>query len=322
MLTLVTGATGFIGRHLAQRLLESRQPVTILTRDRSRVPLEWRNRVNVAIGDLRDKETLKPAFEGVSVLYHLAGEIRDPALFRPVNEQGVRVLLETADHAGVAKVIHLSSVGVIGAKGRGVVTEDNPCEPKNEYERSKYAGERIVLEWAERGRFQAVVVRPTTVFGEGKRGRDSLLEWLRAIQQGRFVFIGAKGIANYVYVEDVVDACIQLAGKPYGLTGPYIVADPTTIHEFVAAGVVALGVSMPRITVPVWLAYALAAGLQTANRVLGTQAPLTVSRVQALTSEFVFSGRRLYDTYGVQPRIGFREGLIRTVRWYRDMGML
>src|SRR5437899_1842637 len=173
MAILVTGATGFIGRHLTKRLLESGSLVRVVTRNSERLPSEWAGR----------------------------GETRDLSSMQAVNVEAMRGLAEAAVAAGVKRIVHVSSVGVISAVGSGVVTEETPCRPRNAYERSKLEGEQVVLACARAGRIEALIVRPTIVFGEGTaRPGDSFLEWLRAVQQGRFVFIGTKAVANYVYV--------------------------------------------------------------------------------------------------------------------------
>ena len=323
MRTLVTGASGFIGRHLTATLLERGTPVRVTTRHPERLPSEWKGRVEVVAGSLTDRAMIKSATQGVSLVFHLAGETQDAASMKAVNADAARELARAAGATGAKRFVHLSSVGVIGADESGEVAEDAPCHPKNEYERTKLEGERAVLDVARAGGFEVVVVRPTIVFGEGvMKARDSLLEWMRAVQRGRFVFIGKKAVANYVYVGDVVEAMLKLSERPSPRGEIFHVADPAPIRDFVGAMADALGVACPTRTVPVWAAYAVAAGMEAAHRLLGTPAPLTMSRVAALSSETVFSGRRLCEARGVAPQVGFREGLRRTVRWYRETGGL
>src|SRR5688572_2326968 len=137
MPVLVTGATGFIGRHLVQRLMEQRVPVRVVTRDATRLPAQWHNRVEVVAGDLLDERTQTAATKGVGLIYSLASEILDSSLMRAINVTAVQGLLKTATEAGAKRIVHLSSVGVIGAGGAGVVTEETPCRPKTPYEQSK-----------------------------------------------------------------------------------------------------------------------------------------------------------------------------------------
>ncbi len=320
---LVTGASGFIGRHLTAGLLKRGMPVRVMARHPERLPAEWAGHVEVVAGSLSDKAVIEAATKGAALVFHLAGEIQDPAAMRAVNADAARELARAAGAAGVKRFVHLSSVGVIGADEAGDITEDAPCRPKNEYERTKLEGERAVLEFARETGFDAVVVRPTIVFGEGVMNtRDSLLEWMRAVQQGRFAFIGRKAVANYVFVGDVVEAMFRLSERPSPGGEIFHVADPAPMRDFVGAMADALGVACPSRVMPAWAAYAAAAGMETANRMLGTPAPLTLSRVRALSSACRFSGDKLRMHAGVTLPFGYREGLAWTVQWYRGIGKL
>ena len=320
---LVTGASGFIGRHLTARLLEDRTPVRVVTRHPERLPAEWKGRVEVIAGSLTDKATIETVTKGVSLVFHLAGEIQDPASMQAVNTDATRELAKAAHATGAKRFVHLSSVGVIGADGHGDVTEDAPCHPKNEYERTKLEGERAVLEFAQATGFDAVVVRPTIVFGEGvTQSRDSMLAWLSAVQGGRFVFISKKAAANYVYVGDVVEALLKLSERPSPGGEIFHVADPAPMRDFVGAMAEALGVPCPAGSTPVWAAYAGAAVLEAANHLFGTPAPLTRARVRALSSTCRFSGDKLRVRAGVTFPFGYRAGLAKTVQWYRGTGKL
>ena len=322
-MVLVTGATGFIGRHLTERLLQEGTAVRVVTRDPGRVPPHWAGRVEVITGNLLNQGVRAQATQGVSLIYHLAGETRDEAAMWAVNVEALRALLTTAAGASVKRIVCLSSVGVIGAESQGVATEETPCRPKSEYERSKLEGEQVVLAFAQEGRVSGAVVRPTIVFGEGiTRSRDSFLEWLRAIRSGRFVFFGRRAVANYVYVGDVVEAMRRLADRSVTDAEVFQVADPAPIRDFVEAAAQALGVPVPDKTMPLWLACTAGACLQLANRLLGTPAPLTLSRVRALSSQCLFSGDKLQTRAGVTLPFGYRQGLLRTVRWYRERGAL
>jgi len=315
---LVTGATGFIGRHLVDRLVNVGHKVRILTRDTGPVPSEWTGLVDVVTGNLQDKHCVQSAVKGMTAAVNLAGVIADPARMREVNVDGARLLAEAAAESGISRLVHVSSAGVVGMPTTEVVTENTPCCPLTPYERSKYEGEQAVLTVAATSRLEMVVLRPTTVFGEGPRpGKDSLLEWMKAVQRGRFLFFGDGAVANYVYAGDVVEAiCQALEEKAQG-GAVYFVADPAPLKEFVAAMADALGVPAPTGRVPVWAAYT-GAGLMEIGRILGLPAPLTVARVRALTGRRAYLGDRFRKAYPGFKSVGFHEGLRRTVRWFQS----
>jgi len=319
---LVTGATGFIGQHLVNQLLAEGITVRILTRGSRPLPENWSRRVEVALGDLTDSAVVPSATAGCQVVYHLAGETREPLRMQTTNVQGTQYLLSACLKEGVHYVVYLSSVGVMGARRPGPVDETVPCHPQNAYEQSKYAAEQLVVAWSAQTGIPAVALRPTIVFGDGPRAAaDSLLAWLRAIQVGRFLFFDRQAVANYVYVGDLIAACCQAAQAR--LTGAYIVADPCLLSEFVTAAAEALGVPKPKRAIPLPIAYLAALGMQTLGPLLHvTNPPLTIARVRALSNRTRYCATRLTTASGWQAQMGYRVGLRRTVDWYRQTGQL
>jgi dihydroflavonol-4-reductase len=259
---------------------------------------------------------------GVSAAYSLAGELREPSAMRRTNVESIEQLLIAAQESNVNTFIHLSSAGVIGPRHAGVITEESPCRPVTEYERTKLAGEQVVLELGASSAVNVIVVRPTTVFGEWAGViHGSFLQWLKAVQQGRFFFMGNRAIANYVYAGDVAEVMKRLGDISRVPSRVWFVADPAPMREFVRAMAKALGVKAPRFTVPLPAAYAAGAAMELAQRLLRPKVPLTRQRVRALSSTALYSGAKL-ESLGVSLPIGYEAGLMRTVDWYRSNGQL
>ena len=321
MMNLVTGATGFIGQHIVDQLLLEGKDVRVLTRGDRPLPQSWLNHVDVVYGELNDSAALQKAVSGCESVFHLAAELRDSKQMDRVNIEGTNCLLEACDQTGVCKLIHLSSVGIMGVTRKGDVDEMELCNPRNHYERSKFAAEKMVLAWSKKPGKQAIVIRPTNVFGDGPRsGSDSMLSWLQAIQKGMFVFFGRQAISNYVYVKDVADACCGAAR--FTSTGVFIINDPCMLEDFVSAAAEALGVQAPRVFVPLPLAYAAALAFQGAAWLTRSHSPLTVSRVRALSIRTRYLSNRIHMAWGWWPASGYKVGLQRTVNWYRNMGQV
>jgi nucleoside-diphosphate-sugar epimerase len=201
------------------------------------------------------------------------------------------------------------------------VDETEPCHPKNHYERSKYAAEKLVLAWSKGPDKIAIVIRPTNVFGDGPRsGSDSMLSLLQAIQKGRFVYFDRQAISNYVYVKDVADASCGATG--FTSTGVFIINDPCMLEDFVSAAAEALGVPAPMVFIPLPLAYTGALAFQGAAWLTRRRSPLTVSRVRALSIRTRYLSNRIHASWGWWPAIGYKVGLQRTVNWYRITGQI
>jgi len=167
--TLVTGASGFLGWHVARRLVERGYKVRALLRPGSRVddlPLE------PVTGDLRDPASLEPAVVGCGLVFHVAADYRlwakDPQELYRSNVEGTRHLLSAAQRAGVERVVYTSTVGCIGIPHGGVGDEDTPVsldEMAGHYKRSKFLAEQVALEFASAG-LDVTIVNPTAPIGD------------------------------------------------------------------------------------------------------------------------------------------------------------
>lgn len=310
MRALVTGARGFIGRILVDSLLQDGIEVRVLVRPAQELPEQWSGRVEVAAGNLLEPSSLLSAVAQCETVYHLAGEIRDPAAMWKVNKEGTEHLLSASIRAGVRRFLYLSSVGVIGAKGDCVrVDELTSPLPRSLYERSKLAGETAALRCHGAGGLCVHSVRPSTVYGEGlKRGRDSFLAWARLIRRGRFVLFGRDGVNSCVYVGDVVAACRFLERTPSLGGGSFIVNESISLSCFVNEMARAMGVGVP-LVLPGAVGRLAASLLRTTGR-LGTLCNRTDFSMEKLTRS------------GFAPQFGYSEGLRRTLEWYRAAGLL
>ena len=167
---LVTGATGFVGWHVARLLVESGLHVRALVRPTSgEIGLEDVTRI---IGDLRDRESLDRAVEGCGVVYHIAADYRlwsrHPEELYRSNVDGTRNLLAASRRAGVERVVYTSTVGCVGIPPGGVGDEETPVsldQMTGAYKRSKFLAEREALE-AARGGLDVVIVNPTAPIGD------------------------------------------------------------------------------------------------------------------------------------------------------------
>ena len=166
---LVTGASGFLGWHVARVLVDRGYPVRALVRPGSRV-----DGLNVQIipGDLRDADSLNRAAAGCGLVFHVAADYRlwakDPTDLYRSNVDGTRNLLDAARKAGVERVVYTSTVGCIGVPHGGIGDETTPVsldDMAGDYKRSKYLAEQVALEFARDG-FPVVIVNPTAPIGD------------------------------------------------------------------------------------------------------------------------------------------------------------
>ncbi|MBS1857838.1 MAG: NAD-dependent epimerase/dehydratase family protein [Acidobacteria bacterium] len=167
--SLVTGASGFLGWHVARVLAGRGHRVRALVRPGSRVDgLE----VETVTGDLRDAASLERAVAGCGLVFHVAADYRlwarDPGELYRSNVEGTRNLFDAARRAGVERVVYTSTVGCIGIPHNGIGDETTPvslADMAGDYKRSKFLAEQVALEFARDG-FPVVIVNPTAPIGD------------------------------------------------------------------------------------------------------------------------------------------------------------
>lgn len=173
MKAFVTGATGFVGSHVARALAEQGADLRLLVRPSSRTNNIADLRAEVAMGDLCQPESLRKTMQGCDVAFHVAADyriwVRDPDQMYKANVEGTRAVIQAAQACGVRRVVYCSSVATMGFTQSGeIVDEDTPVSLKDmvgHYKRSKFMAEQIALEAGRKGA-NVVVVNPTTPIGE------------------------------------------------------------------------------------------------------------------------------------------------------------
>ena len=253
---LVTGASGFIGGKLAERLsLEWGLEVRAMVRDPEKAARLHHLPVTVETVDLLDTAGLRRITSGCDIVFHCAAvtsETGDWKLFHQANVKGTRNLVDAARQARISKFIHLSSVAVYGLDPPEMVDEALPCQLSgNPYADSKIGAEKEVWDAYHRG-LPTVIVRPTNVYGP-----DSYTWTIRPVEllrSGRmFLVDGGTGICNHLYIDNLVDALVLAAKSDTALGRAYQITDghPVTWREFFGSYAEMMG--RKRIpSVPLW----------------------------------------------------------------------
>ena len=261
------------------------------------------------VGDLSSPlADLQEFARGADVLYHCAAELQDVALMHQTNVLGTANLI-TAAGGRIGRWVQLSSTGVYGRNVPGDVFEDTAVNPSNAYEISKEAADNVLRE----AHLPSVIVRPSNVYGTDMPNQ-SLYQLIKTIDKGLFFFIGPPGaVANYVHVENVVDALMLCATAALPANGrTYIVSDHRTLEELVHVIAVSLGRAAPRLRLPEPLIRAVAT---IARRMPGF--PLSPSRVDALTSRTVYRTDRITAELGYDNRVSLEAGMAELVHHWK-----
>jgi nucleoside-diphosphate-sugar epimerase len=296
---LVTGATGFIGRYVTACLVREGLRVLALTRKKDAGSDFTNSDVEIINGDITNKLIIP---DEVSTIYHCAGVIEGEDNMRPVNVLGTQNVVEAAvDRA--CRLILLSSAGVVGRTAKKIVDEESPCKPDNLYETTKYEAEEIVRQEIKRG-LKAQILRPTTVFGEGRQpGKDSFLQLIRSIIKGRYRHIRkGKGIYNIIFAGEVARAMFALDNDNIPNGKVYLINTPVSFSEFASIVSKSVGNNKEKIgNIPYIVAYTAAAVFSLMELFTGKKTGLTFSRLKALTDIRVFSQERLVNETDYSP---------------------
>ena len=315
MIVAVTGGTGFIGRRLVERVVERGDVVRMLTRQP--IPPEKSPLVEICACDLLTTgvSDLAAILQDVDVLYHCAGQLTDVCAMRSLHVDATRKLIEAASGL-VGRWVQLSSVGVYGPASNGIVTEESALNPRGEYEVTKADADVLIIEAAKMGRIRHSILRPSNVYGAGMSNR-SLYSLIEMIRRGWFFFIGTPGAsANYIHVDNVVEALLMCGPLPQAIGQVYNLSDRRTIEQFVTVIAHLLGKETPRLRVPDKIIRPIA-------RLLGSfpGVPLTEDRVDALTGRAIYSTEKTERELGYMHRVSMEEGLADLVGYWQKTEM-
>ena len=324
---LVTGASGFIGGRLAERLVtEEGVRVRGMFRRAKKAEGLQKLPLEIAQADLLDLESLRRAIDGCDLVFHCAALVRetgDRNEFFGTNVKGTENILRVSMDAGVKKFIHFSSVSVYGMDPPESVDETTPFHPcGNLYCDTKIAAEKAVWAAHHEARLPAVVIRPANVYGP--YSNPWTLRPIKLINSGQMILInGGTGLCNYVYIDNLLDATLAATKRDESVGEVYLVSDgmPVTWKEFF--GYYAQMAGKPRIrSVPEWAGKAIALGMETSSKLTGKPPKITREAVGFLTRKARFSIEKARRELGFQPRFSLEEGMKLTEQWLREAGYL
>ena len=322
-MTFLTGATGFLGGHIARLLVEQGRSVRALVRPSSDLGVIEDLSIEPVTGDLCDAASLGAAIKGCRELFHVAADYRlwalNPAEIYASNVEGTRNILRVAREAGVERVVYTSTVGCVGVKGNGEAGDENTAVSLSDmagpYKRSKYLAEQVVLEFAAEG-LPVVIVNPTAPVGEADRKPTPTGQIIVDFLRGAMPAYLDTGL-NMVDVRDVARG--HLAAMEQGVSGErYILGGRNmTLRGIFEALSKISGRPAPKIRIPYAAAYAFGAVSTAAARLTGLPPRVPLDAVR-MAREKMF-----VDSTKAEHEIGFSAGPVeeafeRAIRWFRN----
>jgi nucleoside-diphosphate-sugar epimerase len=299
--------------------------VRVLVRDPARATALGDAGLELVAGDLRDASALRSAVQGVDVVYNIAAIYRSAGVpaeeYRAINRTAVGRLVEAASAAGVRRVVHCSTVGVHGDVEHPPANEDAPLKPGDIYQVTKLEGEQLARETAGRSGIELTIVRPSGIYGPGDR---RLFKLFKNVVRG-FAILGRGDIWYHLtYIDDLVDGFRLCGTHPAAAGHTYILSGPevTTLNELVAITAEVAGVKPLPLHLPVWPFWMAGAACEALCRPLGIEPPIYRRRVDFFTKSRAFDITRARAEIGYAPSVGLREGIARTLTWYREHAWL
>ena len=325
--TLVTGATGFVGRAVVEALLAQGREVRVLARRPQHRALSGLP-VEMVRGDLTDPASLQRAVQGCSRLFHVAADYRlwvpDPATMYATNVEGTRALLQAALEAGVERVVYTSTVGTLGNPGDGTPgTEETPvslADMVGHYKKSKFLAEQAALEYAGQG-LPLVVVNPSTPVGAWDVRPTPTGQMLVDFLRGKMPAFLDSGL-NLIHVRDVAQG--HLSAEDRGRVGEkYILGHQNlTLAEIFDKLALISGIRAPRWRLP----YYPILGLAYLNEFWSTwitrrppKVPLTA--VKMARKFMFFDSQKAIRELGL-PQTPVDQALQDAVDWFRHHGYI
>lgn len=327
----VTGASGFIGERLCEKLASEGKQVRALVRNPRKAEGLKQGNIRLLEGDLTDPERLKTAMESCQAVFHLAALAGvwhpDPHAFYNVNIQGTLNVLHAAHAAGVRRVVITSTAGVMGAAADGREVDENTHPAPDlttEYERSKLEAERQAKKFGAKTGLEVVVVNPSRVYGPGQWSvSNSVTRMIRLYAAGKWRFIPGDGqsIGNYVYIDDVVKGHLLALEKGRGGERYILGGENYSFNEFfeLLAQITGRRHAMIRLPVPAMMAFAKLQQFLADH--LKRQPLITPPFVQKYVRHWPLSSRKAITQLGYQIT-PLDDGIRQTLNWLNPQSVI
>jgi nucleoside-diphosphate-sugar epimerase len=320
---LITGATGFIGRRLAERLRDLGVAPRLFVRAPERLAQHLRETCDIVVGDLGDPASLAQAVQGVDLVFHCAANVSTWErwdAYDAANVQGVRHLLQAIEtrSAMPRRLVHVSSVDVYGFP-RHPCDEDCPTRATGfGYGDSKLQGENLVRDYGQRLGLPYTIIRPTNVMGPHSPFIRRIGDELRS---GLMLTIdGGRADAGFLHVDNLVDCLIWAstaecaAGQIYNVSDP----EPVTWRRFIDDFRRGIGGRGKVIDLPFALADAAAMAIETPYRLLGLRTEPLLHRliVRIFGRTCGHSAGKIVEAGGETGRVPYPQAMAESVAWY------
>ena len=322
MKTLLTGATGFIGKHLVRALVEQGRDVRCLVRKTSDTQYLRSLGVELFYGDLLDKDSLKDIAKDVDIVYHIAGEIysnrnRD---FYSVNFDGTRNLVEECLPEEIEKFVFLSSIAAVGPnREHGILlNEQSPCRPLDPYGKSKLQAEQLLIQSLEKYVFPVVIIRAPTVYGP--LGKSIILKKIvEKIHTGHFITLGnGNNVRSMCYIDNLIQGLMAAERSNRSRGEVYFISDEKayTYNEIFQKVAEQYRTTLKETHLPKWIGDICGFAFKFLSMIGRYSLPLYMAWHMVL--DMACDIKKAKEILKYKPRVETKEGIKRVVEYFME----
>lgn len=318
---LITGATGFIARHLIPLLIEQRWKIKGVSRgsyNQFVANIDW-----VGVGNIDERTDWHHVLEGIEVVIHLAARahiLQDKSIdpeteFFKVNTEGTANLVKQSIAAGVKHFVFISSIGAIASESNHPLTENTPAQPDTPYRRSKRQAEIALIDLASHSNMTWTILRPPLVYGAGNPGNMERL--VKLIDRGLPLPFGlVKNRRSLIYVGNLVDAIATTLTHPKATNQIFLVSDGQDLSTPQLIRKIADNMGQPCKLLPVPPSLLKIAGYlgDTVEHLSKKPLPLNTPTINRLLGSLFIDSSHIQTTLSWQPPYTIDEGLVQTLR--------
>ena len=327
-MNLVTGATGFLGSYIAEKLVQGGQKVRALVRPTSNTAFIDTLGVEKVVGDLGDPASLERACRGVEVVYHTAAQVGDWGPWEAFQKHTIDAtdnIARAAQNAGARRFLHVSSISAYGnPNGKNLVLDESAPLGANVHRWSYYTiakvqAERNLWEMHRKEGFPLTVIRPSWIYGP--RDRTSIARLHRMITTGKIKILGSgENRLNTVFAGNVADACMLAAGNEKAVGELYNCSNDgyITQNDFLKLWAEAFGCAAPMRKVPYGIAISAAFLCECFGRLVRMKKAPFITRysVWLMGREVYFPADKARKELGWESQVSYEQGVKRTAEWY------
>lgn len=326
---LITGATGFLGKHIVPKLVEEGYHCKLLVRDlkKSQNIFDASNNIEYIVGDITDSNRLTDIFRQenfkINYIIHLAALLGNWNIsekqIMDINYLGTKKLLESMPK--IKHFIFCSTPGVLGFDHKNA-DENLPYSPRSSYERSKVAAEKAVQEICASRNIDWTIIRPDFVYGPEDIRRVPLY---KKIRDRRMPLLGSgQSLLSPTYIKDVVGAFLKCITNPEAKNNIFNISGaPITVQELFNLIARLQNTTLPHLKIPFFLCNAIAPACELLfKNILKKSPPITKSRVEFLTKHHSVNHDKAQKLLGYKPCFTTEEGMKKTLAWCKNENLL